>query len=145
MSVAVVPAALLTSVDLSCGGHIMLLTPRRSLLLFFHVFRSSSSAVEVFLLVSRLFGVWQSFGTLPVPSWSLGQSVSLDGVNKVTDAHLQSLQPARKLTLPAGAQGEPTVVEGGKPVPEFKVRSHFEDCCNIYIWRVQKWTCVGRL
>ncbi|GLC34318.1 hypothetical protein PLESTB_000742700 [Pleodorina starrii] len=60
------------------------------------------------------------FGTLPVPAWQLGGSVSLEAVNKVTDAYLQALEPARKLTLPAGAKEEPVVVEGGKPVPDFK-------------------------
>ncbi|PNW81045.1 hypothetical protein CHLRE_07g340350v5 [Chlamydomonas reinhardtii] len=36
--------------------------------------------------------------TLPVPSWALGKPVSLDAVNKVTDAYLKSLEPAKKLS-----------------------------------------------
>ncbi|EFJ47258.1 mitochondrial F1F0 ATP synthase associated protein [Volvox carteri f. nagariensis] len=61
-----------------------------------------------------------SFGSLPVPSWTLGKSVSLESVNKVTDAYLKSLEPARKVTLPGGAKEEPVVVDGGKPVSGFK-------------------------
>jgi hypothetical protein len=35
-----------------------------------------------------------------VPKWQLGKSVSLEGLNKVTDAYVASLEPARKLALP---------------------------------------------
>ncbi|GIL91596.1 hypothetical protein Vretimale_9636 [Volvox reticuliferus] len=61
-----------------------------------------------------------SLGTLPVPSWALGQSVSLEAVNKVTDAYLKSLEPARKLALSTSGKEEPAVLEGGKPVAGFK-------------------------
>jgi hypothetical protein len=40
-------------------------------------------------------------GTLPVPVWQLGKSVSLESLNKVTDAYLGSLEPARKLSIPS--------------------------------------------
>lgn len=40
----------------------------------------------------------QPVPTLPVPSWALGKPVSLDAVNKVTDAYLKSLEPAKKLS-----------------------------------------------
>ncbi|PNH08830.1 hypothetical protein TSOC_004580 [Tetrabaena socialis] len=42
-----------------------------------------------------------ALGTLPVPAWELGKPVSLDSLNKVTDAYLGSLEPARKVSIPA--------------------------------------------
>ncbi len=43
----------------------------------------------------------QSVGTLAVPQWQLGKTVSLDSLNQVTDAYLKSLEPSRKLSVPA--------------------------------------------
>lgn len=36
-----------------------------------------------------------------MPQWQLGKSVSLDSLNQVTDAYLKSLEPSRKLSVPA--------------------------------------------
>ncbi|GFR50416.1 hypothetical protein Agub_g12633 [Astrephomene gubernaculifera] len=80
-----------------------------------------------------------SFGTLPVPAWQLGKPLSLEAVNQVADAYLKSLEPARKLSIPAvpasvkdslpadavealtkAIADKVTVTENGKPVQGFQ-------------------------
>ncbi len=64
--------------------------------------------------------------------------MSLESVNKVTDAYLAALEPARKLALPGGAKEDPVVVEGGKPVPGFKVRVYVCVCSPPSTWEMSR-------